>query len=72
MPCQTMSISSSSSSAPQNRASAMLINNALGRAGSSLRNVKWFEVIEIRGGVTDGKASHYQVTLKVGFTLEAD
>ena len=32
------------------------INNALGRAGSSLRNVKWFEVIEIRGGVTDGKA----------------
>ena len=48
------------------------INNALGRAGSSLRNVKWFEVIEIRGGVADGKASHYQVRLKVGFILEGD
>ena len=46
------------------------IQNAIERAGSSLRNTKWFEVIEIRGGINDGKISHYQVTLKVGFTLE--
>ena len=72
MPCPIMSISSSNSSAPQNRASAMRSTTLLVERVRSLRNVKWFEVIEIRGGVTDGKASHYQVTLKVGFTLEAD
>lgn len=46
------------------------IQNAIERAGSSLRNVKWFEVVQVRGGVADGKVTNYQVTLKVGFTLE--
>jgi len=46
------------------------IQNAIGRASATLRNLKWFEVTEIRGGVSDGKVVHYQVTLKAGFTLE--
>jgi len=46
------------------------IQNAIGRASSTIRNVRWFEVVQIRGGVADGNVAHYQVTLKVGFTLE--
>lgn len=40
------------------------------RASESLRNVDWFEVTELRGRVTDGKVSQYQVKMKVGFRLE--
>jgi flavin-binding protein dodecin len=46
------------------------IRTAIDRASKSLRNIKWFEVIEQRGQVSDGKVSHWQVTIKVGFTLE--
>lgn len=46
------------------------IQNALRRADASLRNVRWFEVTQIRGHVADGGVSHYQVVLKAGFTLE--
>lgn len=46
------------------------IRTAIERASKSLRNIKWFEVIEQRGQVSDGKVSHWQVTIKVGFTLE--
>lgn len=46
------------------------VNNALSRASSSIHNIRWFEVDEIRGDVADGKASHWQVTIKVGFTLD--
>jgi flavin-binding protein dodecin len=35
-----------------------------------MRNIRWFQVIETRGHVEDGKVAHWQVTLKVGFTLE--
>ena len=45
------------------------IQNAVGRASRALRQVGWFEVIETRGHVEDGKVAHYQVTIKVGFTL---
>ena len=38
----------------------------------TLRQVGWFEVIETRGHVEDGRVAHYQVTLKVGFTLDDD
>jgi flavin-binding protein dodecin len=48
------------------------IQNAVGRASSTLRQVGWFEVIETRGHVEDGRVAHYQVTLKVGFTLDDD
>jgi dodecin len=47
------------------------IEAALGRANSTLRNLRWFEVIRTSGHIEQGKARHYQVTLKVGFTMEA-
>lgn len=46
------------------------IEAAISRAGSSLRNLRWFEVKQIRGHISDGDVSHYQVVLKVGFTLD--
>lgn len=46
------------------------IQNAVGRASRTLRQVGWFEVIQTRGHVEEGKVAHYQVILKVGFTLD--
>jgi flavin-binding protein dodecin len=46
------------------------IQAAISRASSTLENVRWFEVLETRGHVEDGKVSHYQVTIKAGFTLK--
>jgi flavin-binding protein dodecin len=46
------------------------IDLAIAKASSTLRNVDWFEVLDIRGHVEDGKVGHYQVTLKIGFRLE--
>jgi flavin-binding protein dodecin len=46
------------------------IHTAIGRASTTIRNIRWFEVTETRGHVEDGKVAHYQVTLKIGFTLE--
>lgn len=46
------------------------IKNALDKASKSLRNLRWFEVVETRGHIEDGKIAHWQVTIKVGFTLE--
>jgi hypothetical protein len=46
------------------------IQNALARAEKTLRNMRWFEVIEARGTIDEGKVGEWQVTLKVGFTLE--
>lgn len=43
---------------------------ALERASQTVRNINWFQVIEQRGNVSEGKVSHWQVTIKVGFTLE--
>ncbi len=45
---------------------------AIKRAGESLRHLRWFEVVQIRGGVEKGAVSNYQVVLKVGFTLDRD
>ena len=45
------------------------IQTAVSRASSTLDNVRWFEVMETRGHVENGKVTHYQVTIKVGFTL---
>jgi flavin-binding protein dodecin len=47
------------------------IRNALETAAKTLRHIDWFEVVETRGHVVDGKVGHFQVTLKVGFRLEA-
>ena len=46
------------------------IRNAVARASRTLRQVGWFEVLQTRGHVEDGKVAHFQVILKVGFTLE--
>jgi len=46
------------------------IQTAITRANSTLRNLRWFEVVETRGQVENGAVLHYQVTLKVGFTME--
>lgn len=46
------------------------INMALSRASETLRNLRWFEVLQTRGDIQNGKAEHFQVTLRVGFTLE--
>ena len=46
------------------------IATAIERASRTMRNLRWFEVMETRGHIEQGKVSHYQVVLKVGFTLE--
>lgn len=46
------------------------IKNAIGRANETIRNMRWFEVTEVRGYIENGQVADYQVTLKIGFTLE--
>jgi flavin-binding protein dodecin len=46
------------------------IQNAVGRASKTIKNLDWFEVIETRGHLVNGKIGHFQVTLKIGFRLE--
>lgn len=46
------------------------VKTAIARASKSIRNIKWFEVTQVRGHVDQGAVAHWQVTLKVGFTLE--
>jgi flavin-binding protein dodecin len=46
------------------------VKNALAKASNSLRNLRWFEIVETRGHIEDGKIGHWQVTIKVGFTLD--
>jgi flavin-binding protein dodecin len=45
------------------------IEKAIARAASTLHDIRWFEVKETRGHVENGRVAHYQVTLKIGFTL---
>ena len=47
------------------------IKSAINRAHKTLRKLRWFEIVRTSGHVEDGKVRHYQVTLKIGFTLEA-
>ncbi len=46
------------------------IETAVAKASKTINNMRWFEVIETRGDINDGKVEHWQVTIKVGFTLE--
>ena len=46
------------------------IQNALTRASKTIRDMKWFEVVQTRGHIEKGVVRHFQVTLRVGFTLE--
>jgi dodecin len=46
------------------------VNNAISRAGKTIRNMGWFEVAEVRGHIENNRVAHWQVTVKVGFTLD--
>jgi flavin-binding protein dodecin len=46
------------------------VTKAVARAHKTLRNLCWFNVIETRGSIDKGKVRHWQVTVKVGFTLK--
>jgi len=46
------------------------IDRAVSKAALSLRHLGWFEVLNVRGHIEDGKVAHYQVTIKAGFRLE--
>jgi flavin-binding protein dodecin len=46
------------------------IEAALTRASASLHGIRWFEVVNTRGHVDEGRVAHYQVTLRIGFTLD--
>jgi dodecin len=46
------------------------VSTAIAKASETVRNMQWFEVTETRGHIRDGKVAYWQVTVKVGFTLE--
>lgn len=46
------------------------ISNAIAKAAETVHNLRWFEVIETRGHIEDGAVQHWQVTVKIGFTLD--
>jgi flavin-binding protein dodecin len=46
------------------------VQTAIAKAHETVRNIQWFAVNETRGHVVDGKVAHWQVTLKIGFTLD--
>ena len=46
------------------------VRKALARASKSVRNMRWFQVTDTRGHIQDGQVAHWQVTIKVGFTLD--
>ena len=46
------------------------VRTAVARAAKTVRNMRWFEVSEIRGHIDEGQIQHWQVTLKIGFTLQ--
>jgi flavin-binding protein dodecin len=46
------------------------IENAVTKAGQTIKNMRWFEVVETRGHIDNGKVAHWQVTIKVGYTLD--
>jgi flavin-binding protein dodecin len=46
------------------------VKNAVSRANATIRSLRWFEIVRTSGHIDDGKVQHFQVTLKVGFTME--
>ena len=46
------------------------VRTAIAKASKTVRNMHWFQVTETRGHIEEGKIAHWQVTLRVGFTLE--
>lgn len=48
------------------------VQKAVLKAAETVRNLRWFQVVDTRGHIEEGKVAHWQVTLKLGFTLEND
>jgi flavin-binding protein dodecin len=46
------------------------IKNAITKAAATVKHMSWFELVETRGHIVDGKIAHFQVTIKVGFRIE--
>ena len=46
------------------------VNKAIQRAHKTIKHLCWFQVLETRGNIEKGKVRHWQVTIKVGFTVE--
>jgi flavin-binding protein dodecin len=46
------------------------IRNAIARAGETIQNMNWFEVVETRGHIDNGQVAHWQVTINIGFRLK--
>lgn len=46
------------------------IKNAIARASSSIHNLRWFETVETRGAIENGSINKWQVTIKLGFTMD--
>lgn len=46
------------------------VRNAVAKASETVHSLRWFEVVETRGHIEDGAISHWQVTVKIGFTLD--
>ncbi len=46
------------------------VRKAIAKAAETIRNLRWFEVTETRGHIEGGQIAHWQITLKIGFTLE--
>ena len=53
-----------------NESISKAIGRAISKAGSTLRHLGWFEVVQIRSNIENDRVRQYQVTVKVGFTLE--
>ena len=46
------------------------VQKAVAKAAETVRNLRWFEIVDTRGHIEGGRVAHWQVTLKLGFTLE--
>ena len=46
------------------------VDKAIQRANKTIKNLRWFQVVETRGNINKGKVEHWQVTIKVGFSVE--
>jgi dodecin len=48
------------------------VQKAVAKAAETVRNLRWFQVVDTRGHIEGGRIAHWQVTLKIGFTLEGE
>lgn len=62
---KTIELTGSSTTSPQDA-----VENAIARAAKTVHNMRWFQVTDTRGNIESGTVSYWQVTVKVGFTLD--